>query len=553
MALAVMVSIGLLERRVDDSTVRLTQGVALPFLHLAHRLEQEPDPHGFIESTQERVGETLAIVPKGLVLERLSTDEQQALLAGEVVISGPPEERYAYAQIDGRDEALEFVILGATTAPVFWHLLPRGPPPSAGGLGKRPRRMGRIEAPDPRVTDGCGDDCDEGGDEGPGVDEGPGRMTKRGRRGTKRGRGRGRYGDGPWIRVEDVPGADAISDLDRARAAWRTVRVGQLLIRERGGELVARVAPMPRAFSDDHYWLMRAALFLLFALVLFLILRPLHRELRTLTVVAKQFEDGALDSRVPVDTRDVFQELARSFNTMATRVEHLISENTELMQAVSHELRTPIARLLFSLDLLDGMEDDNKRAELIETMRAGTLEIADLTKELMDFHRIGETMSAEGWVEVDLTEIVDDVAAEVEGTRVVRADAAATVWGDPRLLFRAIQNLASNAVRYATPPTLKVEARGDMWAIVVDDEGRGIAVADEERVFVPFVRLERSRSRATGGTGLGLAIVQRIARRHQGRCSLERKATRGARFVFEIPRFNPDKAHEAEADNAAPS
>ena len=112
--------------------------------------------------------------------------------------------------------------------------------------------------------------------------------------------------------------------------------------------------------------------------------------------------------------------------------------------------------------------------------------------------------------------------------------------GRPSSLKRALRNLTENAVTYGKRARVALEAGPQEWRIVIDDDGPGIAEADFERVFAPFVRLEESRNPETGGVGLGMAISRSIVRGHGGDITLENRAgphdTTGLRAVVRLPR-----------------
>lgn len=275
------------------------------------------------------------------------------------------------------------------------------------------------------------------------------------------------------------------------------------------------------------------------ALGLGLTLWPLRRQLLRLSDTAERFIAGDLGARVEVGGDAALQDIAHAFNGMAARSQELLARHRELLQSVSHEMRTPVARMLFTLDLLEGESDAAARAGILAEMRATTREMSELTDELLEFYRLEPGTPALSATAVDLAELVDDVASRWDGTEVVRPDAPALVRGDERLLFRAIDNLASNAVRYAGSPTLRIEelVAETAWVIHVDDAGEGIPPEARERVFEPFVRLEASRSRTTGGSGLGLAIVQRIARMHGGSVTIDQSPAGGCRVSLRLPRL----------------
>ena len=107
---------------------------------------------------------------------------------------------------------------------------------------------------------------------------------------------------------------------------------------------------------------------------------------------------------------------------------------------------------------------------------------------------------------------------------------------EPKFMARAVQNLVRNALRFAKSRVeVHVDSRDNRYFIHVDDDGPGIPESDHARLFVPFARLDESRSRDSGGSGLGLAIVQRIAEWHGGKAVISTSAMGGARITIEWP------------------
>ena len=114
--------------------------------------------------------------------------------------------------------------------------------------------------------------------------------------------------------------------------------------------------------------------------------------------------------------------------------------------------------------------------------------------------------------------------------------AAAPLCCRPNEVRRAIRNLIENAIAYGGKANVRLEDGATVYEVIVEDEGPGIPDADRERVFEPFVRLEKSRSTETGGTGLGLTLVKAIAQGHGGTIRLENRTGGGLRAILCLPR-----------------
>lgn len=254
----------------------------------------------------------------------------------------------------------------------------------------------------------------------------------------------------------------------------------------------------------------------------FLIIAPTIRNLRKLEIAAKQFGDGKFEWRAEIKSRDAVGSVARQFNQMAEKIQRLIEQERQLLQAVSHELKTPIARMRFITEKLAGTPPE-RIPEGIADLDDETTEIESLVDELLDYHRLSDSGSVH-WQLFKLEETLDDVLGKLDKfePKIARQINGETkndisMKADPVLFKRAIQNLLLNAFRFAKTEVV-IKYRQDNRDIIIEvcDDGPGIPYAERERVFKPFARLENSRSRESGGVGLGLAITQRIVQSHGG-------------------------------------
>ncbi len=220
---------------------------------------------------------------------------------------------------------------------------------------------------------------------------------------------------------------------------------------------------------------------------------------------------------------------ARAFNGMQRRLRGLIEDRTQLLAAISHDLRTPITRLRLRAELMADEEQHQKMlADLdeMETMIAATLTFArdDVTREAhtrMDLPAL-------------LCSLVDD-KQDAGFKASFQGPGSLDVEGRPLGLKRAFGNLIDNAVKYGGAARVTLRAEKGAAIITIDDSGPGIAEQEMERVFTPFYRVERSRSRETGGTGLGLAIVRSVIHAHGGKVMLANRPEGGLRVTVALP------------------
>lgn len=226
------------------------------------------------------------------------------------------------------------------------------------------------------------------------------------------------------------------------------------------------------------------------------------------------------------------QEICRAniaFNRMRERLDRYIRDRTTMLAAVAHDLRTPITTLRLRAEFID---DEEAKAKILETLE----EMQVMAEGVLSFVR-GDAQSEETRP-TDVTALVESVvedAAECGKPAIFSDSPAATLRCRPVALRRAVSNLIDNACFYGKRAKARVETGAEETRIVVEDDGPGIAEAELDRVFDPFVRLEGSRSRATGGAGLGLAITRSIARGHGGDVRLENRPEGGLRAVLSLP------------------
>lgn len=310
----------------------------------------------------------------------------------------------------------------------------------------------------------------------------------------------------------------------------------------RGGMVVAYPTEADRDALLDRRLAVLAASALAFVLASAIAWFTLGRLLRPVKEMANTADDiavsGDLTRRIDVAARnDEVGLLAETFNRMLERLDASFRREQRFIREASHELRTPITICRGHLEVLGADPDP---ADVQEA-------IAVVVDELGRMGRIVEDMATLARVEdpgfvraesVDLARFIADVsrAAEplLEGRlRTGEVPDGATVRCDAQRLAQAVLNLLQNAHRHGGPGPVSLDVRRDgaMWRIEVSDNGGGVPVGDEERIFRPFAR---GGSRAPG-SGLGLAIVRGIAEAHGGRAGLVNRVGEGATFWIAVP------------------
>ena len=281
----------------------------------------------------------------------------------------------------------------------------------------------------------------------------------------------------------------------------------------------------------------------LISLGVYALIFPLERKLQLIQVGVNEVSQGNLDSQVQVIGQDEIARLSATFNAMTSHIKRLIESQRELTRAVSHELRTPVARIRFAVDMLADTEDEDSRFMQRDYIDEDIEALNGLIDEILTYAKLEEGSPKLDLEPVNLKELIEQIVRETNALgkdiKVIGKPPSekVTAIADRRYLHRVIQNLAGNALRYAES-TIIISAgvkKGNAF-VCVEDNGQGISEADREKVFIPFARLDDSRTRASGGYGLGLSIVSRIAFWFSGNMKVdESPELSGARFTMTWP------------------
>lgn len=283
----------------------------------------------------------------------------------------------------------------------------------------------------------------------------------------------------------------------------------------------------------------------LIGVVVYLLVRRLEHRLLGLEAAATQIAQGSLETRVPETGADSVGRLASAFNGMAEHLQRSLTIQRELVRAVSHELRTPVARLRFGLEMIGDASTPEARHKYLVGMDNDIQDLDKLVDEMLTYARLEQGSPTLNFQRIDLQALIDQVIAELAPLRAnVRVSLGESVadeaWveAEPRYLHRALQNLVSNAMRHAESEVrIGFRLSEGRCRIDIEDDGPGVPESAWERIFTPFMRLDDSRTRASGGHGLGLSIVRRIVHWHGGRALIGRSETLGgACFSLTWPR-----------------
>jgi signal transduction histidine kinase len=271
--------------------------------------------------------------------------------------------------------------------------------------------------------------------------------------------------------------------------------------------------------------------------------RGMTSPMREMAAAASEMAKGNYDRRVSSSSRDEIGELARAFNQMAAELAETDRVRRDLVANVSHELRTPITALQAVLEnLVDGVTEPDP--ETFQTMLSQVERLGRLVKQLLDLSRLesGAVPLERSAFRVEplLTHAVREQQLHAPEIAVsVSVDSPdLTADGDPERVHQVVANLLENAVRHSPAGgAVEVRARRSASGVTIEviDEGPGIPVADEARIFERFYRADSARASSDGGAGLGLAIAQWIVDLHGGDIHPEPREPHGCRMVVTLP------------------
>lgn len=283
--------------------------------------------------------------------------------------------------------------------------------------------------------------------------------------------------------------------------------------------------------ADYAFFFVLIIVFLVILAMLVIALRELILLNRRLTLRGGSLSAGS----------GVLKELADSADPMSSHIQRLLKVQREMINAISHELRTPIARLRFGLEVV---KDEVLDADLmtISALEDDIEELNSLVDEVLTYGKLEEGSLNLHFEKVNMQRLIDGILDHNSlllshlSIRVYCAQSeedSIVVMADVHHLHRALQNLILNASKYANSAVdISFKQNDESWQIDIEDDGPGIKLEDREKIFIPFHRLDDSRTRASGGYGLGLAIVQRIAFWHGGSVTVGETKNGGAKFTL---------------------
>lgn len=303
--------------------------------------------------------------------------------------------------------------------------------------------------------------------------------------------------------------------------------------------------------TQIEFWIKSLAITLIITLtVSFLMYLIVGYALYPLRELTSQIEDiQAKNLKEPILSKSNSTEIERltlAFNRLLLRLEETFATQRQFSANAAHELRTPLAVMSTKFEVFEKNKnpDEADYKEAINMARTQTDRLSHVIDILLE---MTELQSAPKGDKISLSEITEEVIcdlvslAEKKNISLVQDDGEARLTGSDTLVYRAIYNLIENAIKYNKEDgkvSVAITEDENFAKVIITDTGSGIAKEDWDRIFEPFFRVDKSRSRSMGGAGLGLALVKEIAVRHGGDVKVIESSNKGSSIELSLSKNN---------------
>lgn len=250
------------------------------------------------------------------------------------------------------------------------------------------------------------------------------------------------------------------------------------------------------------------------------------------------------DSRIEENKFSELNQLSVSYNKMLERLSEAFKMQRQFTANAAHELRTPLAVMQLQIDLYNSSkhpDNDTSAQQTISMITEQTERLSKMVRTLLDMSEL-QTIARDE--EIAIAALVEEVLADLEplaqekGINLIEKCDNVLLMGSDILIYRLVYNLVENAIKYnfsGGTVTVTATQQNSQLHLTVEDTGNGIPEELKERIFEPFFRLDKSRSRELGGVGLGLALVREIVRVHNGSILVKNNANSGTTFEVIFP------------------
>jgi signal transduction histidine kinase len=276
-------------------------------------------------------------------------------------------------------------------------------------------------------------------------------------------------------------------------------------------------------------------------LVLYLPIRKLQKEINHLNQISFQLGSGNLKVRASNSLAEPLTILAKSFNKMADALSNKVNESQVFAQAVPHELRTPLSRIQLATGILRNKNLTAEQTSLVDNIDQYIDDIDELCSQIIQFSKLNiqteendcEYINLNNFITHRISQLILNplIPVTVNFTEIITINCKAA---HLRLI---IDNMIKNAVAHAkSKVTISVSIAVNKIEIIIADDGKGIAEKDYDIIFIPYARLDNSRTRKTGGLGMGLAITKGAVNQLAGEINVSNSTSGGALFKISLPR-----------------
>lgn len=303
--------------------------------------------------------------------------------------------------------------------------------------------------------------------------------------------------------------------------------------------------------TQIEFWIKSLAITLIITLtVSFLMYLIVGYALYPLRELTSQIEDiQAKNLKEPILSKSNSTEIERltlAFNRLLLRLEETFATQRQFSANAAHELRTPLAVMSTKFEVFEKNKDPDEAdyKEAINMARNQTDRLSHVIDILLE---MTELQSAPKSDSISLSEISEEVicdlvaVADKKHISLIQEDGEARLTGSDTLVYRAIYNLIENAIKYnkeGGKVSVAITEDESFAKVIITDTGSGIAKEDWDRIFEPFFRVDKSRSRSMGGAGLGLALVKEIAVRHGGDVKVIESSNKGSSIELSLSKNN---------------
>ena len=290
-------------------------------------------------------------------------------------------------------------------------------------------------------------------------------------------------------------------------------------------------------------WYITAAVTLLGGVFAYFLSGHALKPLRTFTARAEKVQPNNLtDMKITEDVLPEFRQFSGSFNQMLERLDEGFTAQRQFTGNAAHELRTPLSLMQAQLELFSAEHPEvlPETADFLRLLREQTERMTQMTKTLLEMSDL-KTVSCTDRIE--LAPMVEEIFADLvpladRNGIILESTGEGVMIGSDTLIYRMLFNLAENSIRYNRPNgTVRIAITDEKNRLVirVADTGCGIPEKYRERIFQPFFRVDKSRSRENGGVGLGLSLVWEIVTLHGGEIRVEESSEKGTTVAVKFP------------------